>query len=199
MKKRKGLLKKAIAGVMALALCASGMSTSLAAPAGYEDYTNDPGVYTYSSSDPLYAATHFHIFAENSASIAVHCNGNIAANVFTAGANSGSNVEYGDEITYIRTLNEGSRNFGKNTTIVFGAETNVYSKNSGAEMYITLGDKTGEHKIEPADGVYVETSTLARYIDLEAEFDKLSKLSVNLAKEATDAEVTYSENVAKLA
>lgn len=201
MKKRKGLLKKAIAGVMALALCASGMSTSLAAPAGYTDHVNvpNPSRYIYDSTDPLYAATHFHIFAEESASISAHCNGNIATALMKHSINSGSNKVYGEELTYIRQLEPGfNGTFGNNTKVVFGAETDVYLMNN-ADPFATCVGSADLGKVNyNKNMIYTEASAANRYIDLEGEFNKLSRLSANVAKEPTSTGVTLNNNVVNL-
>ena len=227
MKKRK-LLTKLAAGVMAVALCVTSFNTAYAAPDGMTDYNRSPaeveategvkpytgGVYTYSSSDPLFAATKFHVFAEDEASIQTHCNGNIATKFLYQQANSGSNTIYETqlpEVSYIRKLDEYSViNFGPNTQVVFGDETNVYNKDN-AEIYIdtysSSADDTPEvKKIETSkqdDGtfrVFTEAGSAdnERFINFDAEFQKLSKLSYNLAKEPTTDGVSINENVIDL-
>ncbi|MBE5933488.1 MAG: choice-of-anchor A family protein, partial [Lachnospiraceae bacterium] len=227
MKKRK-LLKKFAAGVMAAALCVTGLNTAFAAPDGLTDYDRSPseivldggtvpypsGIYTYPSSDPLFAATKFHVFAEDSASIQTHCNGNIATKFLYQQSNSGSNTVYDTqlpEVSYIRKLDENSViNFGPNTQVVFGDETHVYSK-EGNEVYIdtyesSADDTANVKKIETskqADGtfrVFTEAGSAdnERFINFDKEFEKLSKLSHNLAHESTTAGVSINENVVDL-
>ncbi len=229
MKKRK-LLTKLAAGAMAVALCVTGLNTSLAAgvPDDATDYNRSPseivledstvpypdGVYTYPDSDPLFAATKFHIFAEEAAEIRTHCNGNVATKYLYHKANSGSNKLYETqlpEVSYIRKLDGGGGNvvmtFGPETQIVFGDETGVYNKNN-AEIYVdvyeSLTDTTPDGKkleVQKQEDntfrVFTEKGDAdnQRFINFDKEFQKLSKLSYNLAKEPTTEGVTLKENV----
>ncbi len=226
MKKRK-LLTKLAAGAMAVALCVTTLNTSLAAgvPDGAKDYNRSPaeivlqdstvpypdGVYTYPASDPLFAATKFHVFAEDAAEIQTHCNGNIATKFLLQKSNSGSNTLYNTqlpEVSYIRKLDGKSViNFGPETQVVFGDETSVYNKDN-AEIYVDTYESwtdtepdAGKIEVQKQEDntfrVFTEKGAAdnQRFINFDKEFQKLSKLSYNLAKEPTTAGVTLKENV----
>ena len=154
MKKRK-LLTKLAAGAMTLALCVSSFNPlhAATAPDNSEPYNvnPNPAVYSYDSSDPLFAATTFHVFAEDEASITAHCNGNIATKMLSQGSNSGSNKLYDSqkpEYNYIRKFQDGSVvRFGSETQVVFGSETDVYLR-QGAEIYVDMFDSSAPFSVK---------------------------------------------------
>ncbi len=195
-KTKKKLFKRMLTGVLAATLCVGGVA--MAAPQNCTDYINDiGGAYNYESDDPLYAATRFHIFAKESASTQTHCNGNMATPLFKQNSNSGSRQPYGEEITYIGQLVSGSgADFGQNTKVVFGTETSVYIRNNTEILVSTQGgsEKKTESKKE---NVYTESADV-KFIDFDKEFKKLTRLSVNLPKEASSSTITLNNNIINL-
>lgn len=148
--------------------------------------------YVYNTSDPLFAATHFHFFAKEYAEIKTHCHGNVAAKEFSAGSNSGSDkmgAAVKSEIFYFQEIDT-SKGFNANfagATVVLGAEIPTYTMNN-AEVY--LGSNNNGIKIEPNSTIYQETSTANRFIDFDAEFKKLTTLSEGLATETISTGVS---------
>ena len=139
--------------------------------------------YVYNTSDPLFAATHFHFFAKEYAEIKTHCHGNVAAKEFSAGSNSGSDkmgAAVKSEIFYFQKIDT-SKGFNANfagATVVLGKDITTSTMNN-AEVYLETG--SNKIKIEPNSTIYQETETSGRFIDFETEFEKLEKLSVGLA------------------
>ncbi len=188
MKKQK-LFKRMVTGILAATLCISSMS--MAAPDGYEDFTNPIDPYTYGENEPLYAATHFHVFASDSASTQTHCNGNIATPLFSQNSNSGSRQENGDEVTYIGKLITGSgADFGSNTEVVFGKDTKVYTMNK-TEVFVLTDDGKTLKKTESKKTMVFTEDPNNPYINFDKEFKDLTRLSVNLPKEQQSSSVKY--------
>ncbi len=148
--------------------------------------------YVYNTSDPLFAATHFHFFAKEYAEIKTHCHGNVAAKEFSAGSNSGSDkmgAAVKSEIFYFQEI-DASKGFNANfagATVVLGKDITTSTMNN-AEVYLETG--SNKIKIEPNSTIYQETATSGRFIDFEAEFEKLEKLSVGLAGQLSIDEMT---------
>lgn len=151
--------------------------------------------YVYNTSDPLFAATHFHFFAKEYAEIKTHCHGNVAAKTFSAGSNSGSDklgAAVKSEIFYFQNIDT-SKGFNANfagATVVLGAEIPTYTMNN-AEVY--LGSNNNGIKIEPNSTIYQETSTSNRFIDFDTEFKKLTTLSEGLATETVSTGVSAAK------
>lgn len=186
MKRRTNkLFATLLTGVLATSMLFSNMPIPEAANG---DLVTTATKYEYNSSDPLFAATHFHFFAKEYAEIRTHCHGNVATTTFSAGSNSGSN-KLGDavksEIFYFRNIDD-SKGFIANfagATVVLGAETGVSTMNNAEVFLETMnGNKI---KVEPNSAIYQEASTSAndRFIDFDAEFKKLVTLSEGLAGE----------------
>ncbi len=201
-KTKKKLFKRVLTGVVAATLCIGSVSMA-APPAGYEKHDNVAAPYQVDAGAPLGTATRFHVFAQEAASISAHCNGNLATKVLGHSVNSGSNVVYsevtGAEYTYFRELNGGNLNFGQyGTKVVFGRDMTVWSKNNGAEFY--LGDSEGNAidgtqilVKDKNENIYVEDKT-EYFIDLDEEFEKLNKLSKNIAGEEDSTGVVFDKN-----
>lgn len=205
-KKEKIMKKKLFTKIAALAMTAvlalGSVNISPKAEDSYLTRTPNPETYEYDYQpeqgvNPLYAATKFHIFAQESASLSAHCNGNMATPLMHHNVNSGSNKVYADvsgtEITYIGQL---APNFNgtfaatTDTHIVFGRETEIKLMN-GIDVFASDANGNYSKVNTNKDLIYKEGSE--DYIDFEDEFDKLNKLSLNLAKEASTASI--NENV----
>lgn len=110
MRKKKKLGALLLSGLVASSMLLSSFGNVNANTTAYTNVPT-PTTYQYNSSDPLYAATHFHFFGKDYVEIRAHCHGNVATSVFSAGANSGSN-KLGDlvksEVFYFRTADAAS-------------------------------------------------------------------------------------------
>lgn len=209
MKKEKIMKKRLFSKIAALAMAAvlalGSVNISPKAEDSYLTRTPIPEVYTYEykpeqGENPLYAATKFHIFAQESASLSAHCNGNMATPLMYHNVNSGSNMVYtdisGTEITYIGKLGpnfNGTFAATTDTNIVFGRGTEIKLMN-GVDCFAT--DVNGNYsKVNTKpDLIYKEGSK--DYINFEKEFENLNKLSLNLASEESTA--TFNENVVSM-
>ena len=119
--------------------------------------------YVYDESDPLLAATHFHLFAQESIDSSAHTHGNVACKVYSGSPDFGSRPQYYEnnittEITYIRTL----LSINPNTeagTLVLGNQYSITSPENSGQTVVTDGKDsfTFNHiaykniLIEPAD------------------------------------------------
>ncbi len=167
--------------------------------------TPDPATYEYTYNpeagvNPLYAATKFHIFAQESASLSAHCNGNMATPLMYHNVNSGSNKVYtdvsGTEVTYIGQLGpnfNGTFAATTDTHIVFGKETDLMIMNN-VDVFAT--DSNGNYNKVNTNMDLIYKEGAQEYIDFDDEFSKLNKLSINLASEEPTANIT--ENVVKM-
>ncbi|MBP3620148.1 MAG: choice-of-anchor A family protein [Lachnospiraceae bacterium] len=183
MRKKKKLGALLLSGLVASSMLLSSLGNVNANTTAYTNVPT-PTTYQYDSSDPLYAATHFHFFGKKRVEIRAHCHGNVATDVFSAGANSGSN-KLGDlvksEVFYFRKADADSGFIADfaGATVYLGAESNAQIMNN-TEISFKLSDGSYK-KIEPNSTVYTEASTTDRFIDFDAEFDKLNALSAHLA------------------
>ncbi len=182
------LRTKRLFATLLTGVLATSMLFNDAVPAKADNLVKDAETYQYNSSDPLFAATHFHFFAKEYAEIRTHCHGNVATTKFSAGSNSGSN-KLGDavksEIFYFREIDD-SNGFIANfagATVVLGNEIDVTTMNN-AEVYLKTSGGS-QIKVEPNSAIYRETSTATadRFIDFDEEFKKLVALSEGLASE----------------
>ncbi|MCI5641238.1 MAG: choice-of-anchor A family protein [Lachnospiraceae bacterium] len=105
--------------------------------------------YQYDASDPLYAATHFHLFAKEKVKTTVHTHGNVACKYFDGeGTNYGTNVNEknfpngkSDEIFYIRNIESISSNVqaGK---VILGSKYKIISKKT--DNQVRIQDQNGK-------------------------------------------------------
>lgn len=193
MRKKKKLGALLLSGLVASSMLLSSLGNVNANTTAYTNVPT-PTTYQYNSSDPLYAATHFHFFGKDYVEIRAHCHGNVATSVFSAGANSGSN-KLGDlvksEVFYFRKADASSGFIADfaGATVYLGAESNAQIMNN-TEISFKLSDGSYK-KIEPNSTVYTEASTTDRFIDFDAEFDKLNALSMHLTTQSGNAGVTF--------
>lgn len=177
------LRTKKLFATLLTGVLATSMLFNNAVPVKADSLIQPATPYKYNSSDPLFAATHFHFFAKEYAEIKTHCHGNVAAKTFSAGSNSGSDklgAAVKSEIFYFQNI-DASKGFNANfagATVVLGKDITTSTMNN-AEVYLETG--SNKIKIEPNSTIYQETATSGRFIDFEAEFEKLEKLSVGLA------------------
>lgn len=192
MRKKKKLGALLLSGLVASSMLLSSLGNVNANTTAYTNVPT-PTTYQYNSSDPLYAATHFHFFGKERVEIRAHCHGNVATDVFSAGANSGSN-KLGDlvksEVFYFRTADADSGFIADfaGATVYLGKESDAQIMNN-TEISFKLSDGSYK-KIEPNSTVYTE-STTDRFIDLDAEFEKLNALSKYLATQTGSDGVTF--------
>lgn len=193
MRKKKKLGALLLSGLVASSMLLSSLGNVNANTTAYTNVPT-PTTYQYNSSDPLYAATHFHFFGKERVEIRAHCHGNVATDVFSAGANSGSN-KLGDlvksEVFYFRTADAASGFIADfaGATVYLGKESDAQIMNN-TEISFKLSDGSYK-KIEPNSTVYTEASTTDRFIDLDAEFEKLNALSKYLATQTGSDGVTF--------
>ena len=150
----------------------------------------------YSESDPLYAATRFHIFASDDVQINAHTNGNIAANHMSiAGSNSGTSGLPTEllisEVSYIKDFTGINSQIlcNGNSPLVIGPDVVVDTYDNGNGF--TVKGSTMEYAVQmnnsSVKNIFQETEGGATFIDMDAEFAKLMKLSKGLAEaEPTD-------------
>ena len=192
MRKKKKLGALLLSGLVASSMLLNSLGNVNANTTAYTNVPA-PATYQYNSSDPLYAATHFHFFGKERVEIRAHCHGNVATDVFSAGANSGSN-KLGDlvksELFYFRTADADSGFIADfaGATVYLGKESDAQIMNN-TEISFKLSNGSYK-KIEPNSTVYTE-STTERFIDLDAEFEKLNALSTHLATQTDHAGVTF--------
>ena len=191
---RKGKIK-VFSALLSAAMVTGLLTTSpLTVEAAVENYTNPTANYSYNSSDPLYAATHFHFFAEDTAIINAHCHGNAAATTLVAKQNSGSNklgADVSSEIFYFKEADGSEGAFSTDfagATVVLGSDIDVIRENGETKIYV---EGIGYKKIEPNSTIYTE-SVGQKYIDFTSEFTKLRTLSTNLAGEVASTQVSLA-------
>lgn len=150
----------------------------------------------YSESDPLFAATHFHIFAYSDVKLNAHTNGNIATNYMSiAGSNSGTsglNTELRiSEVSYVKDFISINPQilWNGNSPLVVGADVKVdtYDNGNGFTLQGSKMERAENMNNSCVKNVFQETKGGASYIDLDGEFVKLRKLSKGISKlEATE-------------
>ncbi|MBR3600102.1 MAG: choice-of-anchor A family protein [Lachnospiraceae bacterium] len=202
---KKKLFTKIAALAMTAVLALGNVNITPNAADTFLTRTPNPATYEYTYNpeagvNPLYAATKFHIFAQESASLSAHCNGNMATPLMHHNVNSGSNKVYtdvsGTEVTYIGQLAPGFNGTFAATTdthIVFGRDTEIKLMN-GVDVFAT--DSAGNYSKVNTNKDLIYKEGAKDYIDFDDEFSKLNKLSINLASEASTAEI--KENVVKM-
>lgn len=182
MKRRmqKKITKSFIAMVMAITLSLSIIpGIGMIVWAGYDASS---GTYTYSTSAPLYAATHFHIFAHENVSIDVHTHGNVACNILNCRAGLGTRPEFysgneSTEVTYVRKIKqwEPASVVG---TLILGSNYQVTSADGAGQTIVE--DKTENKPIVlgtvKKSNVIIEKEG-NHIIDLDSEFTKLKERS----------------------
>ena len=152
----------------------------------------------YSESDPLYAATHFHIFAQDDVQLNAHTNGNIATNYMSfAGANSGTHgieTELNiSEVSYVKDFKSINSQilWNGDSPLVVGPDVTVdtYDNGNGFTLKGSNMDHAESMNNSCVKNIFQETKGGVNYIDIETEFAKLEKLSKGLSKvERTDDE-----------
>ena len=141
----------------------------------------------YSEADPLYAATHFHIFASDDVKINPHTNGNIATNHMSKGqSNSGTKELAPLEITYVKDFSDINNQilYNANSILVVGPDVTVDSNNGGEGFRIKGSDMVDYIGMDNAHvkNIYQEKKGGDRFIDMEGEFAKLKALSRDISK-----------------
>lgn len=208
MRKKKKLGALLLSGVLATSMLLGGLGNTNANTTDYDNPPIDvpsctdsscptPYAYHYNSSDPLYAATHFHFFGKDYVRIGAHCHGNVATTKLSAGHNSGSN-KLGDQVSselfYFREA-DASQGFIADfagATIILGAKIDTKLINN-TELNFSLNDGSYK-KIEPNSTVYTESDESKPFIDLEAEFKKLNALSTHLVSQYNGSANTVSDS-----
>ncbi len=191
-------IRKSLASVTALAIAFGSFALTASSLESYDGYT---------STDPLLAATRFHMFAQEKYSGTAHTHGNIAAKVANTGEFGTRNnfwidagYEENPEITYIRDIEgNGFSSSSQGGTLVLGRNWTVKTINDGAETFIQMTsphEKTFKIDNNKFDKILIEgTNVNDPYIDLDAEFAKLRKLSSDwsVANETKNVEINTSD------
>lgn len=160
----------------------------------------------YGESDPLYAATHFHIFALEDVQIGTHTNGNIATKYMSfAGADSGTRDFAPMEISYVKDFSSINNNILCNpqSVLVVGPDVGVksYNNDSGIMLKGTgMTDYTGMD-VAHVKNIYQEIKGGDEFIDMDGEFAKLRSMSKELSEIKPNGGVTFDfqdENTRKI-
>ncbi|MCH5266834.1 MAG: choice-of-anchor A family protein, partial [Lachnospiraceae bacterium] len=179
-----------IAGILVGALVI-GMTVCLQGQvkAGYD--TGD-WVYTYPSTDPLYAATHFHMFAQDSIINSTHAHGNVATKSLDSGVDFGTRTSYypsgkSTEISYARDLVNLNANAVAGT-FVLGSDWKITSDKNAGQTTITNGKKSFTLNAIKYDNILIEKE--GKYvIDIDTEFSKLKSISSYWARQSSSSTV----------
>ena len=147
-------------------------------------YSDSDG-YTYAAEDPLFAATHFHLFAQERISMEVHTHGNVACKSLNAGVDFGTRKSYfegkkSDEISYARKL----ENLNPNAVaglLILGSDYKVTSP-KGANQTVVSNDKSSYTLNEISSNDIVFEKKNEHVLDLDGEFEKLKNRSKEWAK-----------------
>ncbi|MDF2803516.1 MAG: hypothetical protein K0S61_3419 [Anaerocolumna sp.] len=134
----------------------------------------DAGTYTYDENNSLYAATNFHIFALESATLGAHTFGNVATSTLYGDNNFGM-PNYSDDISYLRKIDK-INNSSTASTLVVGKDVLVELVDNGNKIALNGYQMSNISK----DKFRMDNS--GKYIDLEKEFDKLTELSEYIGK-----------------
>jgi hypothetical protein len=150
------------------------------------------GTYRYNSTDPLGAATHFHLFAKNNITSSVHTHGNIAAETYYGTSEFGSRENFSlAEVAYIGTdIYNVATSSVADTLVVDRSYKLVSGKNGEAGQKILVDSKGNQFHFDHVKTVLFESST--PYIDLDKEFKNLEQLSASYSVQKDSETITYS-------
>ncbi len=189
MKERRSVLKSAIACISAFAVLSTALVSTgiMSNPFKVSAEDSKPIVLEPEENALLGAATHFHIFAEQ-VTVNTHIHGNIATNMLIPNAKNfgveNDKLNGYESISYFKdfqgTLNEKTIA----TSTIFGSGFTVDSHNNGNGVIINSpsGGIGTFNDSSYLGTIYYEDSTVP-FIDIEAELDKLTALSNEIAEQ----------------